>query len=670
VLLLLPCLGSTLLGSVLAEPLRASSGASTAPWPPDVLEKAALLPLQEGGRIKPLDAFAGFSLLRLNHKRSCQDADGVRQTHLEWMLDVLFRPERARRAACFLVEDSQVLDAVGFTHDGKNRRDRYTYAELAPIRARLTELARDYMRTESKQRSQVENGVVDLWGDLDLFDALAGSLDFARVDLPVPPAPKVKALFPERTSVNALEVAARLDELSDLAPQDDPHAGMGIGVPGHAHMGGGHGGADLPSHALTDDASAAKALRERAFGVLQAATVLAVLPPAPHAGAQAPWVSLGRVVFEGALGQDPTPDQQELVRGWMALARAPAGSPEFAQALDDVHDRTVNAARARGEYDKVSLEVTLGRLDPFYRAIYLYLLAFLTLALSWARPSRWLVRLAWALIVAGLALHVGGIVVRSVLRERPPVSTLYDTTLFIAMVGVAGCLVAERIQRRGVALALAPVLGALLLFVGQRFEELKGEDTLPQLVAVLDTNFWLALHVTCITIGYGGGLLAAAVAHVHVLGRAVGAKRDDPGFYALLTRMAYGMLAFGLVFSVVGTILGGIWANESWGRFWGWDPKENGALMICLSQLAILHARMGGLLKPFGIAVATILSGCVIAFSWWGVNLLGIGLHSYGFTGGIMRGLTIFYGAEALVLLVALATHLAGRSYGARAGAA
>ena len=123
-----------------------------------------------------------------------------------------------------------------------------------------------------------------------------------------------------------------------------------------------------------------------------------------------------------------------------------------------------------------------------------------------------------------------------------------------------------------------------------------------------------------------------------MIGRTLGlgktAKADDT--YRAVAKMTYGMLGFALFFSVVGTILGGIWANESWGRFWGWDPKENGALLFCLSQLAILHARLGGLLKPFGVAMATILQGGVVAFSWWGVNLLGIGLHSYGFTAGIL----------------------------------
>jgi ABC-type transport system involved in cytochrome c biogenesis permease subunit len=322
-------------------------------------------------------------------------------------------------------------------------------------------------------------------------------------------------------------------------------------------------------------------------------------------------------------------------------------------------------AEARGEYDKIELEVTLARLDPFYRSLYGYLLAFLLVALTWLAPNRWVGRAAWVVLLATLAYHVAGIVLRCVLRGRPPVSTLYDTMLFISAVGVGACLLAERINRRGIALALAPVLGSLLLFLADKFEALKGEDTMPQLVAVLDTNFWLATHVVCISIGYTGGLVAALIAHVTVLGRVTGLKRGDDDFYRTLSRMTYGMLCFGLLFSVVGTILGGIWANDSWGRFWGWDPKENGALMICLSQIAILHARMGGYLKPFGVAMATVFGGMIVVWSWWGVNLLGIGLHSYGFTGGIWTGLMVFGAVEATVLASGFAAWLAGRTSGA-----
>ena len=122
--------------------------------------------------------------------------------------------------------------------------------------------------------------------------------------------------------------------------------------------------------------------------------------------------------------------------------------------------------------------------------------------------------------------------------------------------------------------------------------------------------------------------------------------------------MTYGVVLFALLLSVVGTILGGVWANESWGRFWGWDPKENGALMIVLVQLAILHARMGGYIRDLGFCLCSIVAGMVVAWSWWGVNLLGIGLHSYGFTGGIWFALLIFWGLESLVLLVGIPAKL------------
>jgi cytochrome c biogenesis factor len=98
-----------------------------------------------------------------------------------------------------------------------------------------------------------------------------------------------------------------------------------------------------------------------------------------------------------------------------------------------------------------------------------------------------------------------------------------------------------------------------------------------------------------------------------------------------------------VIFSTVGTILGGVWANDSWGRFWGWDPKENGALLIVISQLAILHGRMGGYLREHGVCMAAAFGGTVIAFSWFGTNLLGVGLHSYGFTQGIYTALWTYY---------------------------
>jgi ABC-type transport system involved in cytochrome c biogenesis permease subunit len=169
---------------------------------------------------------------------------------------------------------------------------------------------------------------------------------------------------------------------------------------------------------------------------------------------------------------------------------------------------------------------------------------------------------------------------------------------------------------------------------------------------VLDTNFWLATHVTAITIGYGAGMFAALLANVYVVTKLLRVKRHDRDFHASLARMVYGVLCFGVIFATVGTILGGIWANESWGRFWGWDPKENGALLIVITELVILHARMGGILREELWVLATAFLGSVVAFSWWGVNLLGVGLHSYGFTSGIQRALWTYYAIQWGVVVI------------------
>ena len=114
--------------------------------------------------------------------------------------------------------------------------------------------------------------------------------------------------------------------------------------------------------------------------------------------------------------------------------------------------------------------------------------------------------------------------------------------------------------------------------------------------------------------------------------------------------MIYGTLCFAIFFSFVGTVLGGLWADDSWGRFWGWDPKENGALIIVLWNALVLHARWGGMVKDRGLAVLAIGGNIVTSWSWFGVNELGVGLHSYGFTEGVLLALGIFIATQLAVI--------------------
>ena len=148
--------------------------------------------------------------------------------------------------------------------------------------------------------------------------------------------------------------------------------------------------------------------------------------------------------------------------------------------------------------------------------------------------------------------------------------------------------------------------------------------------AVLDTNLWLSTHVVVVTLGYASMFVAGLLAVIYIV-RGFFTRTLTPGRRQALARMVYGIVCFATLFSFVGTILGGIWADQSWGRFWGWDPKENGALLIVLWNAIILHARWGGMIKERGLMAMAVFGNIVTSFSWFGVNMLGIGLHSYGF---------------------------------------
>ena len=637
-------LGPVLLLAAWAGTAEATEASATPPaWPEAVVDELATVPVQEGGRIKPLQTWAGYTLLRLNHRRSVEDPYGRKLDPVAWLLDVLLRPEVAKRTPCFLIQDAEVLDAVGLTlPEGKKKRDRYTYEELAPARDRILELGTQYAHKDAKARTLVETYVMELAHDLHTYDQLLSYAGFAAKEAePIRVGSALASVFPGRQRISVVEFLDHAPTVARTArAQGQPAAG-------------------------TDDGGLTTTLQDLS-SALGGSRILALFPP-ETADDRDEWLTPYDLAVQSMLGGTPVaPEHRTMLAALATMARQHDDPAQLASAASSFASTARELADARGEYEKVELEVTLTRLDPFGRALVFYIGAFLLVAFSWLWPNRWLLRGAVLLLIAGLLFQVTGIGIRCVLRERPPVSTLYETVIFITASCVLACLVIERISRDRIALSVAPILGALGLFMASRYEVLKGEDTMPKLVAVLDTNFWLTVHVLCITIGYAGGLLASALAHVYVLGRVFRLKRDDAGFYRSIGRMVYGTLCFALIFSVVGTILGGIWANESWGRFWGWDPKENGALMIVLSQLIVLHARMGGFIKAFGVAMACIASGIVVAFSWWGVNLLGIGLHSYGHTSGVAESLRIFYLAEVGILLLGGAwwarTHWLGKS--------
>lgn len=325
-----------------------------------------------------------------------------------------------------------------------------------------------------------------------------------------------------------------------------------------------------------------------------------------------------------------------------------------------------NEAASAGERHSLEREIFYYRLDPLYVSLAVFVAAFVCLLVcALFRPSagapfwRRFLRpggfsLAWLLGAAGTGVLVAALAIRVMITMRSPVGNTYETIAFIACMGVLCALVAELFSKKGIVLAAGLLLGALSCQMGILYESSQAVDHMDPLVAILRSNFLLSTHVITIVLGYAAGLLAAVLSHVYLLAsplRLIGRKTE-----LSLDRMAYGILCFSLVFTLVGTVFGGIWGNESWGRFWGWDPKENGALMIVLWQLIVLHARKAGWLSPWLLHFSNVVGGVIIAFAWWGVNMLGVGLHSYGFTSG-RDALDVFYWSEAVLCVLFIILH-------------
>ena len=298
---------------------------------------------------------------------------------------------------------------------------------------------------------------------------------------------------------------------------------------------------------------------------------------------------------------------------------------------------------------KVGYEWFFNHFQPFFLASMLYAFVFLVATLSWLGWTNTLNRTAFWMTCFTLALHTFAMVSRIYISGRPPVTNLYSSAVFIGWGTVVLGLILEWVYRMGIGNVVAAVTGFAGLLIAHY---LAGDgDTFTVLQAVLDTQFWLATHVVTINLGYSTTFLAGMLGVLYVL-RGFCTRSLTPDVEKNVSRMIYGTLCFGIFFSFVGTVLGGLWADDSWGRFWGWDPKENGALIILLWNALVLHARWDGMVKDRGMAVLAIAGNITTSWSWFGVNELGVGLHSYGFTEGVLLSLGVFVLTQIAVIIV------------------
>ena len=554
------------------------------------------LPTLVNGRIKPLDTVARTGLLLMQGRQRVTAADGRSVAPAEWLLDVLYRPAVANSYRTFEIVHPDVLALFNLTPADGAGGKRFSYDQLAPGFPELDRQSKLADGVESATRNAFQRGVIQLRDALVLYQHLQNSV--AATDSP-----------------ELLTQLAHVDQI----PADP---------------------ADKTRHTLNDT-----------FATMEAIGYLLPIPPATERANPLRWKSAGAAMRDAlAAGKldSATAAYVDLGLAWRGYQ--PAAFNAVVQRYRVELDRDIPALMT-----KCDVEARFNAAQPFYTSTLLYVVAFLFAIFSWLKWPDALGRSAFLITALAWLLATAGIVTRMWLEGRPPVTNLYSSALFVGWAAVALCLLLERLHRNAIGSAAAGLIGFATLVIAHHLA--LGGDTMEMMRAVLDSNFWLTTHVVTVTVGYSATFLAGFLALIYVV-RGLFTRSLDKSTADSLARMVYGIVCFATFFSFIGTVLGGIWADQSWGRFWGWDPKENGALIIVLWNSLILHARWGGLVKARGLMVLAIFGNIVTSWSWFGVNMLGVGLHSYGFMEAAFWWLLAFVASQVLAMLAA-ATPLA-----------
>ncbi|MBD3419748.1 MAG: hypothetical protein GF398_06485 [Chitinivibrionales bacterium] len=572
--------------------------------------------VRDKGRLKPMETYAKSTLLQFTSRTTIRRKISA----VQWLATVMFDPAQALDEKIFRINHHEVVDALGIEPEDKFR---YSYTQLFPALSRLHNLAVTADNIERDKRKIAENELLRLYTNVTHFMRIMQSFSFAQ------PAPeftienkKLKQRLGLSTDQTHFTYLNLIDKAKNLLEAMQPES-------------------------TVSDSS----LTFAAFGLAnsmkgwseQSSALPPSLFPVTMRGQEAPeWQSPWKVL-----------NTQHLASTWsdeiMALARASDAFRRGDQQQFDEELRAVNkkvaAAAGADVVGNISTELRYNKLNAFYRSKIFYVLALVLAFVSLLIFHKVLDWASLAMSIIAWLFNVTGIVLRMLITGRPPITNLFETFVFVSAAGVLLALILRFVSKNRLMSLIPPICGFAMMMISGRYSS-EG-DTMNVVMAVLDSNFWLATHVVTITLGYAGMVVAGVIGHIYLVQNAFPAA-NSLETKSSTYRMIYGALAFGLIFTFLGTVLGGIWADQSWGRFWGWDPKENGALLIVLWGAVIFHAKLGGMVKDIGVAAGSVIGVIFVMLAWFGVNLLGIGLHSYGFTTGAARALFIFILFELL----------------------
>ena len=562
------------------------------------------LPVAYQGRVKPFDTFARNTLRAISNSDEFVIGKDDKQPAIRFLLDLACQRPEAFDYQVFRIPSLQVQDKLGLT---ARKRFRYSYSEIANGIKQLKDEFEAIRKKKADELTQTERKLVQLFRRMERFHKVRDMF------LPPPLSPL--------GDPNSREAAERFKEewrdvlrfIGQIEQAELPRP-----VPGEL---------DTEANLLTENEIFKKTWQ--IYGT-----------------------ALSKAYCDRLFNKEGNPAMHLLETMRVAYGSHDVKRPakyvrQFNKAVDDYHK--LLKAHPPTDSKGVTYESFYNSFNPFYLALQLYVVAFVLAALSWLyAPALWN-RAAFCLLVFTFALHTYALLGRIYISGRPPVTNLYSSSVFIGWGCVLLALILELLYRLGIGNFVASVAGFGTLLVSIYLGA--DGDTFAVLQAVLDTQFWLSTHVVTVTFGYSTTFVAGLLG-IQYIAMGVFSTNQTAEKSKSIARMIYGVICFAMFFSFFGTVLGGLWADDSWGRFWGWDPKENGALIIVLWNALILHARWGGMIRDRGLAVLAVAGNIVTCWSWFGVNELGVGLHSYGFTDGVLLTLGIFAGSQLLIIAV------------------
>lgn len=553
-------------------------------------EKIAVL---DDGRKMPLHSYARKKLIQISGRSKIGS-----MSSMEWFLKLMCNPGALDTVSVFRIMNPETVDALGIKGPYKRR---YSYSELYYSLDKCQQIATSSSKKKYSEMQPFEREILQIWNNLQEYNSIGA----------------VFSAFDPRLELFTLQDTALASSLNVQPNRSYSFTDMiRLSAIFSARL------ENIRTKNLDSLTGGEKELLHLVRTMHDIGSQMQKSPPyfiPVTENGNEEWYGVWGYLNKS--GNSALNDKRVLSLLQLKDAYLAQDSESFTDALT-----FLTSAKYEG-YPHPGLEVIYNKLNPFFWArIFLALAAVITL-LDLFYSRKWSSVSSSILIGAGFLMQTTGLLLRVLIQMHPPLASLYETFVVVSWIIVILGVGLEIFQKRNLGKVIASLGGFLFLVISGRYAV--NGDTFGVIAAVLNSGFWLTIHIVTISIGYAGFLISGLLGHLYLVQILLRTKENvvKSTFQAV-----YVFMLLGLAFTVTGTVLGGMWADQAWGRFWGWDPKENGALLIILWGSAVIHARRGKLIGPAGTSVCAVIGILMVMFAWIGVNLLGIGLHSYGFT--------------------------------------